>query len=161
MENFNFNWSLRPILVILSILGVDLSDGNEITSLTVYSQQCKDHNRWLKGCYSLIFFLVNVTAQLASLTLLVFNLIKDIDESSEGSTKMDSTLISYFNMVIDYINIVFFCIACHLILLTSVRQRWKPLIESLHLLENQLAPQFFIKLHRISFLGALTIVLLV
>ena len=104
MENFNFNWSLRPILVILSILGVDLSDGNEITSPIVYSQQSKDHNRWLKGCYSLIFFLVNVTAQLASLTLLVFNLIKDINESSEGSTKMDSTLISYFNMVIDYIS---------------------------------------------------------
>ena len=152
MDNLNFSCSLRPILVILRVLGVDLSNDSK--------EQGSKINFGLKGCYSLILFLFNVTAQVACFILLVFNLV-GFNGNTEKNNKVEETFIFTLNMLIDYLNFGLFCILCNLLLLKSVRQRWNSLIESLHLFENQLEPQFFMKLRKISLLGAILIISLV
>ena len=158
MENLNLSWSLRPILILLRFLGVDLYDRNN------KEQESKIHFL-LKAFYFLVLFVCNVFAQAGSLTIAIFRFTGKVTSQAyenQRETEIQKTAISLLNELVDYLNFTINCIVSHLLLLTVVRKQWKKLIESFHLLEKQqLETQFFIQLRRVSILGSILIVTLV
>lgn len=151
MNDLNFSWSLNPILIILRILGVNLQYANT------------SHTNCLWGtCYSIILLIFNICSQTFSLVLYIFpKIFNGNNQGTDDNKKMEETLLSFVNTIIDYSNFGLLCISSQFFLLTILRSRWKTLIEEWRVLEKQLEPQFFIQLHNISIICSIIIILLV
>ena len=77
-----------------------------------------------------------------------------------GQESVD-TITSATLLAIDYTNYALAPAICHFIVLTIVRPRWTVIIKSFSHLENQLVPQFYFKLRRITLVGLSFIIILV
>ena len=118
MENLNLSWSLRPILILLRFLGVDLYDRNN------KEQESKIHFL-LKAFYFLVLFVCNVFAQAGSLTIAIFRFTgKVTSQAYENQRETEiQEAISLLNKLDDYLNFTINCVVSHLLLLTVVRKQ--------------------------------------
>ena len=131
MKRSQITQSLRPLMMLLRFLGVDLISEEKSSKLIIL--------------YSSFCLLLNVAGQLDVL----FYLFK---------SRTELWNVSYCNLVIDYVNFAIQNVGGHLILLFFFRRDWDNLIQSLFLVEDLLKPQFFIKLHRVAWIGSVSLI---
>ena len=150
MRNVSFNSSLRPLFILLRLLGVDLSVGSEV-----------NHSK-IRYCstivYGMICFLFNLSTQILNLILIISTYTSSYELESDTIV---NTLTCAITESMDNISFGVCCFGSHLILLTVVRPQWETLIQLLKQLENELEPQFFINLRRFSILGIILVIFMV
>ena len=142
MVNSQFNQSLRPLLLLLRFIGINLFKINSSS------------NRCLNISYDAIWLLINSIGQIDVMVFLFQNRDKYLMLGVETVKKVTSS----WNVIIDLVNFTIQGIGGHLALLFVVRPRWGSLVETFSLLEDQLDPQFFIKLHRIALFCVISLI---
>ncbi len=111
-------WSIRPLIIWLRIIGVDLPD---------ISTPSTQRNRWLSSGYRAFCFLLHASCQINILRYL-FNtglqvFLYQTDDLGFGSTTV------LWNWIIDFTNYTINGIATHLALLTVIRLQWINMLE--------------------------------
>ena len=150
-RNLNLSSSLRPLLLFFRCIGIHFPDEEKDPSLKLSKL-----SKW-KSVHAGICFVLNLSSQVATL-FFIFNKIFLFEMIGQESV---DTITSATLLAIDYTNYALAPAICHFIVLTIVRPRWTVIIKSFSHLENQLVPQFYVKLRRITLVGLSFIIILV
>ena len=132
MNSSKFKRSLQPLTCLLTLIGVDLTKSVR-------------NSKWL-FFYATICLFLNIASQM-DVIIYCFQNIREF--SILGFGKLE-TITSAWSTVMDTTNYAIHGVVGHVVLLFVVRIRWATLIERFSRLEDQLAPEFFVKLRRIS-----------
>ena len=136
-ERSQFQQCLRPLVLWIRFLGIDLSDAEG---------SFPKKRRWITMLYAAIFLLANIASQ-CDVIIYLFN---NLSNFGVNKTSQSKTITSLLNTLIDFINFAIHGVGSHLILLAVIRPRWKNLMQSFILLEKQLDFEYFIKLRRVT-----------
>lgn len=133
----DFVWSLRPLILLFRILGIDLSDRNNFD---------KRSRHWYIILYTMVCFFLNLGSQVDVMKFFFENLST---YELAGVTKLQ-TITAFASAIIEYVNYTIYGVFNHLILIFVVRPRWADLIDSYRCTEDLLDTTFFSRLRRIS-----------
>lgn len=148
MNTFNFTWSLHPLILLFRCVGVDLLDGETISS---------NNYRKLKNFFAVCCFFLNFTSRMLS-DFFIFHNVFTLGKVGQDNL---NSFTSSMNVIINYANYCITVIGTHSILLLVVRPRWPTLMRTLQRFEYKLEPKLFIKLRWFSILCTVLVVLLV
>lgn len=139
----NEKWSFRPILIGFRCIGIDLLESSN-----------KLHRRFCLF-YSMLCLLLNLAAEVD-----ILNFLKSPELFIMGEDKLETTITSSWNAVIDFVNYAVHSLGSHLILLTFFRARLERLLNvMMHRCNSQW--NFYTKLYRLSIFGVIYIALTV
>ena len=128
-----FEWSLRPFVILLRCIGIYLPDG-----------KTSKFKRIFQSLHMLMSFLLNFAIQTAGLYI-SFRSIK------YGSVKMDKLELKTYSKMSEIINFIgFSSVIEHLILIFVVRPQWNILMNCLIRLESEIEPEISNKIRQIS-----------
>lgn len=149
-----WEWSVRPLIIWLHILGVDLPDA-------IYSS--KSYCRWLSLAYRIFCFLLHTSGEINSLLYYLLGTKNDVHflslEQTYGAIYITTT--ATWNWAIDFINYAVHGIGIHVILVTVVRAQWVDLTKIFQRLQEILPDENYIRIRRLSSFGVAYIIFIV
>lgn len=117
----DFLWSVQPLIILFSYLGVDLLKANQ-----------KGICQWFL-LHRLLCLMLSISNQVFSL-FYVFRNVKQISGEYIRESGFNSNAFAW-NAAIDYVNYAFHNVGSHFVLLCVVRTRWGALTKSFQRLE--------------------------
>jgi hypothetical protein len=143
-------WSIRPLIIWLRIIGVDLPDT---------STPSTQRNRWHISVYRAFCFLLHASCQINILRYL-FNtglqvFLYQTDDLGFGTTTAN------WNWIIDFTNYTIHGVGIHLVLLTVIRFQWIDTMEIFQRLNAIFTEENYIGIRKISYCGVIYVIVLV
>ena len=148
-----WEWSIRPMIIWLHIIGVDLPDCSATSSV-------HRTRRWLILVYRIFWFLCHISCQIHILYYMYPMLLRALLHNQIGNfiSYLDTTT-AIWNMIIDFANYSIHGIGIHLILLTVIRVQWIDTIKTFQRLNIIFADENWIRIRKISFVGVIYVIL--
>lgn len=130
----NFSWSLKPIIVYLKLIGIDLEKDNRTTSSRFGFYKC----------YSAACLVSTIAFSVAYFNYGVLNDIESIVAwySMEKNAGYLSSEASRWNIVIDFTNYSLHMALSHILLKFVIEKRWNSIVKRFKLFENSLQKNF-------------------
>ena len=151
-----WEWSIRPMIILLRIIGVDLPGCSAISS-------AQRNRRWLILVYRIFCFLCHISSRIHILhywsPMLLIALFHN--QTDDAISYLDSSATAKWNMIIDLANYLIHDIGIHLILLTFIRAQWVNTMEIFQRLNVIFTAENYILMRKISFGGVIYVILLV
>lgn len=145
-------WSIRPLILWMRIIGVDLSDA---------SSHSRRQHRWLIHIYGVVCFLTHTFSQVNVVYYLVF----ERDCLSNGQNDLlviYDTVTATWNWIIDFVNYAVYGIAIHFMSLTLIRHRWNGLQNNFQHLQIVFTDEsYYVKLRKVSLFSVAYVIILV
>ncbi|EFX88066.1 hypothetical protein DAPPUDRAFT_311619 [Daphnia pulex] len=143
-------WSIRPLIIWLRIIGVDLPDT---------STPSTQRNRWHISVYRAFCFLLHASCQINILRYL-FNtglqvFLYQTDDLGFGTTTAN------WNWIIDFTNYTIHGVGIHLVLLTVIRFQWIDTMEIFQRLNAIFTEENYIGIRKISYWGVIYVIVLI
>ena len=150
-----WEWSIRPMIIWLRIIGVDLSGCSAISSV-------QRNRRWLILVYRIFCFLCHISSRIHILHYWSPMLLIALSHNQTDSviSYLDSSTAKW-NMIIDLANYLIHDIGIHLILLTFIRAQWVNTMEIFQRLNVIFTAENYILMRKISFGGVIYVISLV
>lgn len=148
----NWFWSIRPLILWMRILGVDLPDASTSSSR---------RHRWPMYIYGLVCFSTHAFSQVNIVHSLVFKReYINCNDNPDGLPLYD-TVTATWNWIIDFINYAVYGIGIHFMLLTLIRLRWNGLGNTFHPYQNVFTDENYDRLRKVSSFCVAYVILLV
>ena len=149
----NWFWSIRPLILWMRILGVDLPDASTSSS--------RRHRWLLMSIYGLVCFSTHAFSQVNIVHSLVFKReYINCNDNPDGLPLYD-TVTATWNWIIDFINYAVYGIGIHFMLLTLIRLRWNGLGNTFHQYQNVFTDENYDRLRKVSSICVAYVILLV
>ena len=126
----NFEWSCKPILCSMRLLGIDLKLSESQTN----DCKMKCRSSIFTTCVGLFSFLVNLTF---SSFFCYYRLFIYADDPRIQALRKNSTSTLFWNSTIDSLNTSFITLGVHFFLLASTIVNWNDLADVLRKMEKQ------------------------
>ena len=133
----DFDWSIRPIITFMRIVGLDLN----------WSMSTSSWRRWSSVFFGLLVLVANVVSGM----YLMVVLLSSITHVSNLYGWADSqSWTSSLHTFIDFANYTFHTLSVHLIVCSFSRKRWPELIASVQSVQSHLKAIPFGRLRKLS-----------
>jgi hypothetical protein len=148
-STISWSWSIRPLVIWIRILGVDLPDiSNSLTR----------RYQWRLWIYGVICFFSHAIGELDIIYFLHYKSRACFERA--GGVNYGTTTATW-NTIIDYTNYAVHALAIHTVLVTVIRMRWIDLTEIFHRSSLVFTDENYVRLRRMSFFGVIYVILLV
>ena len=148
-----WEWSIRPMIIWLHIIGVDLPDCSATSSV-------HRTRRWLILVYRIFWFLCHISCQIHILYYMYPMLLRALlhNQIDNFISYLDTTT-AIWNLIIDFSNYSIHGIGIHVILLIVIRAQWIDTIKTFQRLNVIFADENWIRIRKISFVGVIYVIL--
>ena len=136
-ETTDLDWSIRPIITIMRIIGLDLN----------WSTSTSTWRRWSSVFFGLLVLVVNVVIEMYLMVVLSSNIsfVSNMYDWTDGQSWTSS-----LHTFIDYANYTLHSLSVHLIACSFSRRRWPKLIASVQSVQSHLKAIPFGRLRKLS-----------
>jgi len=136
-EKTDLDWSTRPIITFMRIIGLDLN----------WSMSMSTWRRWSSVIFGLFVLVTNVVIQIYLMVVLLSNIVRfsNMYDLADGQSWTSS-----FHIFIDYANYTVHSLSVHLIFCLFSRKRWPELKASVQNVQSHLKAISFGRLRKLS-----------
>lgn len=142
-----WEWSIRPLILWIRILGVDLPDGN-------YRR-----HRWWMYVYGGICFSSHAISQCDILHFVLYEW-KQVNNQESGEL-IHGTITATWNWIVDFMNYAIYGVGINFMLLTLIRLRWNRLKKSFQHFKIIFTEENYVRIRQMSSFSVIYAILLV
>lgn len=141
-------WSVQPLVTWFKWLGVDLINDNQTES-----------RRWWFVFYRIFCLLMIFAVEILCLND-IFRNLKKVSNVYVSDEEFNTDTFAW-NSAIDYTNFAIHSTGTHLVLISVIRARWRPLVKAFQRLQPFFNDDLFARVRKASILGILYVIILV